>query len=75
MACQPVEIRIPGCETPHGGLMCSTCGMLFGPIFASVDCASGFCDWIDRDPREYSDLELTELKAEWSESTTAEPLA
>lgn len=46
MACQPVEINVPGRTTPNGGLLCTTSGVLFGPLFESIEEANEFCDWL-----------------------------
>lgn len=69
MACQPVEVLIPGSPRSRGALMCNTTDWLFGPLFDSIDDALAFCVWLERDhdsdPRRHTDDQLIQLKAEW----------
>ena len=76
MSCQPIEIYIPGSIENRGGLLCTTTGTLFGPLFKSIDDALEFDEWVTAtrrcDPRSLRHDELIQAKAEWEATRECE---
>ena len=77
MGCRIAYIIRPGTVEdglvdPSGGeaaLFCSVSGLMFGPIFDSVEDAEGFIEFCPRDPREHDgDNTLAAMHSAWMAS-------
>lgn len=48
-------------------LYCSTEMWAFGPVFDDTDDAEAFLEWLPKDARTYSFVQLQELYGQWSD--------